>query len=119
MAHVRHGSRPVTGLPETAYQIRRDIAHRRSWLTPHDRTLPEYDDNNWGVWLRRFKCEHNEVLATYDGPTPPDRYNAEGRHQWWDGIGHTVASVAIEAARQHARAGNTTPLRRLPVRPRR
>ena len=32
------------------------------------------------------------MLASYDSPTLSGRYNAEGRHQWWDGIGHSVAS---------------------------
>ena len=82
-----HGGLPVTALPETPDQIRRDIARCRSWLTPHERTLPEYDDNNWGAWLRRFEREQNEVPAAYDGRTPPGRYNAEGRHAWWDSTG--------------------------------
>ena len=76
-----HGSLPVPALPQTEDQIRRDIARRRSWLTPHERTLPEYDDNNWGAWLRRFEREQTEALAFYDGPRRPGRHNAEGRHR--------------------------------------
>ena len=44
-----HGGRPVPALPETPDQIRRDLARRRSWLTPHQRTLPRVRRQQLGI----------------------------------------------------------------------